>query len=112
MKNISKTLLLIPISTLLLSACTSTPPTTSPKIYTLNEVSMHTVKTDCWMIVNQKVYDVTKFIPTHPGGKSIIKGCGIDATLLFEQRPNTDKGPHPESATETLKNYYIGELNK
>lgn len=115
MKNITKTLLLLPLSALLLSACTSssTSSTTIPtKNYTLSDVSKHATENDCWMAIEKKVYDVTKFIPNHPGGKMILKGCGIDATILFEQRPDTTKGPHPESAKETLKNFYIGDLSQ
>jgi acyl-lipid (8-3)-desaturase len=62
------------------------------------------------MAIENKVYDVTSFIPNHPGGKAILKGCGKDATVLFETRPDTDKGPHPESAKQTLTNYLIGDL--
>lgn len=114
MKTILKILLILPFSALLLSACTSSQvSTTTPnKNYTLSDVSKHAIETDCWMAINNKVYDVTKFVPNHPGGKMILKGCGTDATVLFEQRPDTDKGPHPDSAKEALKNFYIGDLNQ
>ena len=114
MNNISKSLLLLPLSALLLSACTkNTPPVeTYTNNYTLSDISKHATENDCWMSIKNKVYDVTKFIPNHPGGKMILKGCGTDATVLFEQRPDTDKGPHPESANQSLENYYIGELSQ
>merc|ERR1740121_3017910 len=35
--------------------------------YTLEEVAKHTTKSDCWVVVNGEVLDVTKFLSEHPG---------------------------------------------
>lgn len=49
------------------------------------EVKKHNNKDDCWVIVHGKVYDVTEFLPSHPGGqKVILKFAGKDATKRFE----------------------------
>jgi L-lactate dehydrogenase (cytochrome) len=32
------------------------------------EVAKHSSLDDCWIVVNGKVYDLTKFAPNHPGG--------------------------------------------
>lgn len=32
------------------------------------EVAKHCNIDDCWIVVNGKVYDLTKFAPNHPGG--------------------------------------------
>ena len=32
------------------------------------EVVKHARKDDCWIVVNGKVYDLTNFAPSHPGG--------------------------------------------
>ena len=32
------------------------------------EVAKHSSIDDCWILVNGKVYDLTKFAPSHPGG--------------------------------------------
>lgn len=32
------------------------------------EISQHANEEDTWIVVNGKVYDVTKFAPRHPGG--------------------------------------------
>mmetsp|Transcript_17084 Transcript_17084/g.12143 ORF Transcript_17084/g.12143 Transcript_17084/m.12143 type:complete len:92 (-) Transcript_17084:32-307(-) len=38
---------------------------------------------DCWTVVDGLVYDITKYIRIHPGGKKIMRGAGKDSTDLF-----------------------------
>lgn len=40
--------------------------------YTLADVTEHTSADDCWLTISGKVYDVTDWLPTHPGGPSIV----------------------------------------
>ncbi|KAI3140480.1 uncharacterized protein N7518_004361 [Penicillium psychrosexuale] len=48
-------------------------------------VAEHNSKDSCWIIVHGKAYDVTEFLPEHPGGQKIIlKYAGKDATEEFE----------------------------
>lgn len=52
---------------------------------TIEEVRKHNSKKDCWVIIHNKVYDVTDFIDDHPGGAAIIlKYAGKDATKVFD----------------------------
>lgn len=87
-------------------------PKTEEKVkgYTLSDVLPHSTKEDCWMVIDNKVYDVTKFIPMHKGGDQILLGCGKDATELFNNRPD-EKGSHPEKAFNMLPNFQIGILS-
>lgn len=85
---------------------------TTKKSYSFQEVSQHNQATDCWLLIDNKVYDVTSFVATHPGGKAIIEGCGKDATKLFETRPMGSGTAHSQNARRMLNKYYIGDLIK
>ncbi|KAI9276428.1 FMN-dependent dehydrogenase-domain-containing protein [Sporodiniella umbellata] len=55
------------------------------KTLSIDEVQQHNHKDDVWVIIHGKVYDLTKFLPEHPGGQKIIlKYAGKDATKAFE----------------------------
>lgn len=41
--------------------------------FTIEEVSKHTEYTDLWVIINNNVYDLTKFAPLHPAGRNVLK---------------------------------------
>lgn len=90
----------------------SPKPVAVAKTYTPGDVSLHASETDCWMIIEDKVYNATEFISKHPGGKAILNGCGKDATRLFEERPTNNQGPHPDAAKSALEKLYIGDLKK
>ncbi|KAF8203685.1 FMN-dependent dehydrogenase-domain-containing protein [Pholiota molesta] len=52
---------------------------------TLDQVAQHNSKSSCWVIIQNKVYDVTEFLDEHPGGAAIIlKYAGRDATAVYE----------------------------
>lgn len=53
----------------------------SMKSYTIAEVATHNTKNDAWLIYNDKVLDVSKWITSHPGGEqAILRFAGMDAT--------------------------------
>ncbi|CAI5463545.1 unnamed protein product [Closterium sp. Yama58-4] len=80
---------------------------TTPKVFTLEEVSKHNTEKDCWLIVSGKVYDVTKFMDDHPGGSDVmVSSTGKDATDDFE-----DIG-HSKTARDMLAQYYVGEIDE
>jgi cytochrome b involved in lipid metabolism len=54
-----------------------------PAIDQLLLVAKHTSADDCWVVLYGNVYDVTGFLPNHPGGaKIILKLAGKDATFV------------------------------
>lgn len=84
-------------------------PTTEAKAaLTAAEVAKYATEKDCFIIVNDGVYNVTGYIPRHPGGKrEIVPLCGKDATSAFEGQHGGDR--KPEMMLAQLK---IGDLQK
>merc|ERR1712241_1319728 len=79
------------------------------KGFSMEEVEEHKVARgpdkSIWMVIHDKVFDVTKFLDEHPGGEEIlIENAGLDATEAFE-----DVG-HSTDAREMLREYLVGEL--
>ncbi|XVE81377.1 hypothetical protein DITRI_Ditri15bG0058700 [Diplodiscus trichospermus] len=76
------------------------------KVFTLAQVSEHNTPKDCWLIINGKVYEVTKFLEDHPGGDEVLlSATGKDATDDFE-----DVG-HSDSARGMMDQYRVGEID-
>lgn len=74
---------------------------------TLEEVKKHNKKEDAWTIIENKVYNISSWIPKHPGGEIIMQALGKDATQLFLNNN------HPSYVKKTiLPKYYIGNLKK
>ena len=76
------------------------------KTFSEAEVKEHNTEQDCWIVVNDKVYDATEYLELHPGGMdSIVINAGEDATEDFV-------AIHSMKATKMLEKYYIGDLDK
>jgi len=86
------------------SSETTKETTTEVKKYSMSEISKHSTKGDCWLLIDGKVYDVSAY-EIHPGGDAFLKGCGIDATTMFKTDP-----PHSDKAWSYLPGFEIGEL--
>ena len=56
-------------------------------LISFDEVTQHNSVDDCWMVIGGQVLDVTEFIAFHPGGQTILQGCGQEASELFATRP-------------------------
>jgi hypothetical protein len=86
-------------------------PTGSSANVTLSaaEVAKHNSPSDCWLIIQNKVYDVSEYLGTHPGGRAIIiQYCGMEATHAFETKDiGTD---HSRTAWSHLDSIYVGDL--
>ena len=87
--------------------------TSSPTINTItgSQVAQHNTRNNCWMIINNKVYNFTNYMNAHPGGAStIIPLCGKDGTTAFDTKGG--QGSHSRTANNLLSNYYVGDLSK
>jgi cytochrome b involved in lipid metabolism len=61
---------------------------------TLEELATHTGEEDCWVGYEGKVYDVSSFLPKHPGGVGAIYpfcGTSSDFTAAFEGKHGMTK---------------------
>lgn len=76
---------------------------------TAAELAGHSSESDCWVAVAGSVYDVTAYIPNHPGGPgTIIPYCGKDATTAFETKGGM--GSHSPRAQAMLSTMLVGTL--
>lgn len=76
--------------------------------YTMERVKANGKPSSCWTAISGNVYDLTKWISSHPGGSgSITSLCGTDGTSSFlAMHRNQNK---PESR---LAIYLLGPLAK
>merc|ERR1712194_340811 len=52
--------------------------------FSMDDVGKHTTKTDCWVVLHNRVLNVTSFLSEHPGGElAILTFAGKDATEEF-----------------------------
>uniref|UniRef100_A0A8C9SRM3 Fatty acid 2-hydroxylase n=1 Tax=Scleropages formosus TaxID=113540 RepID=A0A8C9SRM3_SCLFO len=83
-------------------------PSVSPRFFSPAEVARHRTKESCWVLVGERVYDVTGFLRMHPGGEALIlRRSGTDVSAELEGPPHR----HSENARRWMEQYYIGELD-
>uniref|UniRef100_A0A3Q3G592 Cytochrome b5 n=1 Tax=Kryptolebias marmoratus TaxID=37003 RepID=A0A3Q3G592_KRYMA len=76
------------------------------KYYRLSEIEAQNSFKSTWIIIHNKVYDVTKFLEEHPGGEEVLREqAGGNATESFE-----DVG-HSTDAREMASSMVIGEVH-
>jgi len=74
------------------------------RLYTWEEIGKHTKMDDCWIVIDKSVYDVTQWIPRHPGGEIILQGSGGDCSGVF-------RSYHPDYVEEKLlSKFRIGRV--
>ncbi|THV07108.1 fatty acid-2 hydroxylase [Dendrothele bispora CBS 962.96] len=78
------------------------------RIYDEEELSAHNSTSSCWVSRNDKVYDISKFLPDHPGGDDIIlRYAGKDIGSVMADK---EEHEHSEAAYSMLDEYFIGKL--
>lgn len=83
---------------------TPKPTQSGLKTFTRVEVALHNTESDCWTYVDGKVYDLSKWLPEHPGGGFLVLVmCGVDGAAAFRDHHKSDQD-------NALTTYYIGDL--
>ena len=77
--------------------------------YTLLDVSRHHTIDDAWIAIDGYVYDVTQWIPLHPGGIRIMNGVGKDWSRGFKRI--TSHRRNKTKIKQLMSKYIIGRLN-
>ncbi|ORY14823.1 FMN-dependent dehydrogenase-domain-containing protein [Clohesyomyces aquaticus] len=80
---------------------------TQKRKLTGEEIAKHNSRESCWVIIHGRAYDVTEFLPEHPGGpKIILKYAGKDATEEYEPI-------HPPDTLDKYldKSKHLGEVD-
>ena len=84
-----------------------TTPDPNKKTFSPAQVAQHKSHNDCWIILDGKVYDVTSYVPDHPGGSMFLlesSGDGKDHAEDFED------AEHSKTARNMLQKFYIGDV--
>uniref|UniRef100_A0AC34PYF6 Cytochrome b5 heme-binding domain-containing protein n=1 Tax=Panagrolaimus sp. JU765 TaxID=591449 RepID=A0AC34PYF6_9BILA len=75
------------------------------QVFTRDEIAKHNSEESLWIVINNKIYDVTKFLNEHPGGEQPI----LDADRFDATQDYNDIG-HSSDAREMMEEYLIGEV--
>jgi cytochrome b involved in lipid metabolism len=76
--------------------------------YTMEKVKANASAASCWAVISGNVYDLTKWIGSHPGGEGAITSlCGTDGTSAFLGMHTGQSKPQSR-----LSGYLLGPLAK
>ncbi len=79
--------------------------------YTVSEVEKHTIPSDCWVVFENKVYDLSEYLPSHDMYLDIRDWCGDDMTKDFKDKAGEGRD-HRVSSYSLLERYYIGDIDE
>lgn len=58
----------------------------STNLVSIEEIAKHNSPSDCWLVIDDQVWDITEFALSHPGGPGIIhRYAGRDATQAYSE---------------------------
>ena len=75
---------------------------------TMERVKANNSASSCWTVISGNVYDLTRWIGSHPGGSGAIRSlCGTDGTAEFNSQHRGEGTPQAR-----LAGYLLGPLAK
>lgn len=73
--------------------------------FSWEEVAKHNTTESCYIVISGEVYDVTKWLPYHPGGSAVLTNmAGLDSTDAF-------LAYHTPEVRKRLSSFKIGVLD-
>ena len=106
----------VPAATAVASPAATPTPTPTPTAtptptiagYTMTQVRANNSARSCWTAIDGVVYDLTRWISSHPGGAgAILFLCGTDGTNAFNAQHANQARP-----AIRLDGYKLGPLNR
>eukprot|EP01122_Echinamoeba_exundans_P012441 TRINITY_DN5195_c0_g1_i2.p1 TRINITY_DN5195_c0_g1~~TRINITY_DN5195_c0_g1_i2.p1 ORF type:complete len:166 (+),score=31.18 TRINITY_DN5195_c0_g1_i2:32-529(+) len=77
------------------------------KIFTRAEVGKHNSEQDAWVVIRDRVFNISTWIPLHPGGRQfLLDHAGRDATASFSEQG------HSHVAIDVLAELHIGYIRE
>ena len=77
-------------------------------VFSQREISRHNSPNDAWVVVNGRVFDVSGFLPSHPGGLDVLTDhLGTD---VGDALKSPEFHRHSDTAYEILEQCCIGVL--
>jgi 4-hydroxysphinganine ceramide fatty acyl 2-hydroxylase len=81
-------------------------PSRTLPTFLYSELESHNTKESCWVTIGTRVFDVTDFVESHPGGGDLVlEYGGKDVTEILKDE---DSHTHSEAAYEILDDSLIG----
>ncbi len=109
--EVSRGAMVIPVPTKSAAAtptasATPTPTASKAASLTMKDVSTNNTPKSCWSAIDGNVYDLTRWINSHPGGAAAITFlCGTDGSKAFAAQHAGEGKP-----TSRLASYLLGPL--
>jgi 4-hydroxysphinganine ceramide fatty acyl 2-hydroxylase len=81
-------------------------PSRTLPTYLYSELASHNTEKSCWVTIGTRVFDVTDFVESHPGGGDLVlEYGGKDVTEILKDE---DSHTHSEAAYDVLEDSFIG----
>lgn len=77
--------------------------------YSTSDIEKHNIPSDCWVVFEDSVYDLTKYISSHDRFLDIREWCGKDMTEDFRSKAGMGRD-HRSTSYSLLEQYNIGKL--
>lgn len=96
---------------LLLSFCSVFLFVNNAFAYTVSDIEKHNTPSDCWVVFEDSVYDLTKYLSDHDRYLDIREWCGKDMTEDFKSKAGVGRD-HRVSSYSLLEQYNIGKIEE